>query len=404
MKLNLNPRALIATEPPEFTYVPLPDEMESIKNKNQASGEEEPLDRVFHNSRSYSRSGEHEFYSPTKNRKLRRSLQITQFELFKRFARRVFPFVVILVLFLIAINLIFAYIPSHDKVQKVALELSASQKVFLAEDAKAKQKEELEKDLIEKKIRIMKQMAKESGQSRPEKKAKPLIDTRNRIQLEEILKGDYQPFLPKISWLSDHELIYQNENQDLIKVNALINKTSVLLPKEFFEKEKIHEFKISANQKFLLLASSVLKRFRYSYDAIYQLYDLNKKKLIPLPPSNGGKDASTRLQYCTFGPAGEQIAFIDSNNVYYKATSKAMPMLVNTATPEKEDVFNGLPDWMYEEEILKAGHAIRWSPEGSKLAFLSFDDTKVNDAIIPFYGNLHFQYSSYRTLKYPKVC
>ena len=40
-------------------------------------------------------------------------------------------------------------------------------------------------------------------------------------------------------------------------------------------------------------------------------------------------------------------------------------------------VQNGIADWIYEEEILEASRAYYWSPDGSTLAYLKFNDEDV---------------------------
>ena len=40
-------------------------------------------------------------------------------------------------------------------------------------------------------------------------------------------------------------------------------------------------------------------------------------------------------------------------------------------------VQNGIADWIYEEEILEASRAYYWSPDGSALAYLKFNDEEV---------------------------
>lgn len=40
-------------------------------------------------------------------------------------------------------------------------------------------------------------------------------------------------------------------------------------------------------------------------------------------------------------------------------------------------VQNGIADWIYEEEILEASRAYYWSPDGTTLAYLKFNDEDV---------------------------
>jgi dipeptidyl aminopeptidase len=51
-----------------------------------------------------------------------------------------------------------------------------------------------------------------------------------------------------------------------------------------------------------------------------------------------------------------------------------------------ETVYNGIPDWIYEEEVLYNDQAMWWSPDSSHLAFVTFDDTAVDEYSFPVYG------------------
>ena len=41
-------------------------------------------------------------------------------------------------------------------------------------------------------------------------------------------------------------------------------------------------------------------------------------------------------------------------------------------------IYNGVPEWNYEEEMLSDTKAIWWSPDGEMFAYLSFDVSKVD--------------------------
>lgn len=66
-----------------------------------------------------------------------------------------------------------------------------------------------------------------------------------------------------------------------------------------------------------------------------------------------------------------------------------------------------MPDWVYEEEVFGANYAIWWSPDSSKLAYLRFDETNVDEYSYPVYNpsedaNTVVPYPSYVTMRYPK--
>jgi dipeptidyl aminopeptidase len=62
---------------------------------------------------------------------------------------------------------------------------------------------------------------------------------------------------------------------------------------------------------------------------------------------------------------------------------------------------------VYEEEIFSGNSAFWWSPDSSKLAFLAFDETAVDEFTFPVYNpsedsNAVIPYTTEVTMKYPK--
>ena len=60
--------------------------------------------------------------------------------------------------------------------------------------------------------------------------------------------------------------------------------------------------------------------------------------------------------------------------------------IVITKDGKIDNVFNGIPDWVYEEEVLGDNKAHYISTDGNKLAFVQFNDTLVPDFRYPVYG------------------
>ena len=71
----------------------------------------------------------------------------------------------------------------------------------------------------------------------------------------------------------------------------------------------------------------------------------------------------------------------------------------------KNKIINGLPDWVYEEEFSPVDGdgmvATKWSPDGSMLAFIRFDETNVPEFPLTWYEGANYPRRS--TFKYPKV-
>lgn len=71
-------------------------------------------------------------------------------------------------------------------------------------------------------------------------------------------------------------------------------------------------------------------------------------------------------------------------------------------------IYNGIPDWVFEEEVFEDNKALWWSPDGSVLVWGSFDDTNVDTYLLQKYtrGNPYYniqQYPELLEIRYPKV-
>lgn len=67
-------------------------------------------------------------------------------------------------------------------------------------------------------------------------------------------------------------------------------------------------------------------------------------------------------------------------------------------------IFNGKPDWVYEEEVFAKDYALWWSPDSTHIAYLRFNETNVPEFHLQYYtANTNNSYPSEVVLKYPKV-
>uniref|UniRef100_A0A8C4S900 Dipeptidylpeptidase IV N-terminal domain-containing protein n=1 Tax=Erpetoichthys calabaricus TaxID=27687 RepID=A0A8C4S900_ERPCA len=106
------------------------------------------------------------------------------------------------------------------------------------------------------------------------------------------------------------------------------------------------------------------------------------------------------LQYAAWGVQGQQLVYIFENNIYYQPDVRNSSLRL-TDSGKEGAVFNGIADWLYEEEILHSHVAHWWSPDGRRLAFLMINDSLVPRVVLPrFTGVL---YPSGYTYPYPKA-
>ena len=78
--------------------------------------------------------------------------------------------------------------------------------------------------------------------------------------------------------------------------------------------------------------------------------------------------------YATFSPNGSQVAYVKDNNLFLKDIASMQEIQITTDGVNNQ-VINGASDWVYEEEFGLV-RAFFWSPDGSKIAFYRFNETK----------------------------
>ncbi|CAG2121014.1 unnamed protein product, partial [Medioppia subpectinata] len=113
------------------------------------------------------------------------------------------------------------------------------------------------------------------------------------------------------------------------------------------------------------------------------------------------------INYAEWGPIGSQIVFIHKNDIYYKSDANAAPIRLTNSGKEMV-IYNGLPDWVYEEEIFNEPKTFWLSPAGTKLVYTTIDDSAVDLMTWPYYstGKLpqgyYNQYTKIEKVRYPK--
>ncbi|WP_035842250.1 S9 family peptidase [Crocinitomix catalasitica] len=169
-------------------------------------------------------------------------------------------------------------------------------------------------------------------------------------------------------------------------------KKEVLVSNNDLKGKSIEEYSFNADESKLLVATDVEPIYRRSFKANFFIFDLKTKELIEL--YDKGKQ-----MLADFSPDGSKIAFVYQNNLYYKDLKNYQVTQI-TNDGIKNEIINGSTDWVYEEEfsITKAFH---WSPKGTKIAYLKFNEAKVENFTMDYYlGNT---YPEAYTFKYPKA-
>lgn len=162
----------------------------------------------------------------------------------------------------------------------------------------------------------------------------------------------------------------------------------------------------SVDLKKVLVLSEKQRNWRHSYTGKYWIFDVETQSGEALDPAN----PDGRVQLATWAPTSDSIVFTRDNNMFLrKIDSKTVIQITEDGGPE---LFYGVPDWVYEEEVFQTNVATWWSERGDYIAFL-----RVNETMVPEYPVQYFvsrpsgkrpppgeeNYPEVRQIKYPKA-
>ncbi|XP_019582852.1 dipeptidyl peptidase 4 isoform X3 [Rhinolophus sinicus] len=222
-------------------------------------------------------------------------------------------------------------------------------------------------------------------------------DSRRTYTLTDYLKSTFRTKAYNLRWVSDHEYLYKQENNILL-FNAEYGNSSIFLENSTFDQfgHSINDYSVSPDGQFVLLEYNYVKKWRHSYTASYDIYDLNKRQLITEEriPNN--------TQLITWSPEGHKLAYVWNNDIYIKNEPNSASQRI-TSNGKEDVINNGITDWVYEEEIFSTHSALWWSPNSTFLAYAQFNDTQVPPIEFSVYFDESLQYPKTVHLPYPKA-
>lgn len=154
---------------------------------------------------------------------------------------------------------------------------------------------------------------------------------------------------------------------------------------------KYDSYEFSPNEELVLLSTETEAIYRHSSKSNFYIYSLNDKSLTLLSPNGKQRLAS-------FSPTSQQVAFVRDNNLYMVNLLDRSEKQITT-DGKLESIINGTTDWVYEEEF-SFTRAFFWSPDGDYIAYYKFDESKVKEFWMTYYGDLYPEHEKY---KYPKA-
>ncbi|XP_019772128.1 inactive dipeptidyl peptidase 10 isoform X2 [Dendroctonus ponderosae] len=207
-----------------------------------------------------------------------------------------------------------------------------------------------------------------------------------RMKLEQYLQGELTPKRLPSSWISSSHFVFQADDGSLAILDTDKNFTvSVLVTNHTLRQLNVRGYQCSKNFKYVLFQHNVKTVFRQSCTAHYTIYDVNKDHHIPVRFESSPKAQPERLQYVSWLRDTTSLLIIFNNDIYYRHSPEDETNTRLTFTGQPDVVFNGVPDWLYQEDVLQSQEALWPSYDGTHLLYATFNDTEVGILNFPWF-------------------
>lgn len=161
------------------------------------------------------------------------------------------------------------------------------------------------------------------------------------------------------------------------------------------------DYVLSPDGKRMLIQTKTERIYRRSFKADFYIYNIESRRLDRL--SDGDKQ-----QIPTWSPDGQQVAFVREGNIFLVKLLYDNAEIQVTKDGKFNEVINGLPDWVNEEEF-GFNRALTFNADGTMICWIRYDESKVKTYSLEMYKGMKpakEEYAAYPgsySYKYPKA-
>ena len=227
----------------------------------------------------------------------------------------------------------------------------------------------------------------------------PLTDMVRRIFASNEF-GARQRFGP-VAWIEQGAAYLAVEGSDIVRYETATGTRTLyvpgnqLIPAGQKDPLDIEDYTVSANGRQVLVFTNSARVWRQNTRGDFWVLDRESGALKKLGGSDG---PAASLMYAKLAPGGDRAAYVRQGDIFVERLADGRITKLSSGADSLH--VNGMTDWVYEEEFaLRDG--FRWSPDGTKIAYLNFDMTGVGT--FKLINSTDSLYPIVTPIQYPKV-
>lgn len=166
----------------------------------------------------------------------------------------------------------------------------------------------------------------------------------------------------------------------------------------------------------ILIVTNSEKQKNKKIISLYWIYKKKENQIKPIQPLEKcyeDENNLCKINFAYYSPLGDQIIFGYKQNLYIE--NIALEKVKQITKNKEEFIFNGMTDWVYEEDVLIDNKLFWWSPDQKNLIYAKIDNNYTFDYHIdylikkdtnlsesnPLNNKSNFYYPTIYNIKYP---
>lgn len=245
-----------------------------------------------------------------------------------------------------------------------------------------------------------------------------------KVTLESVLNGQWYASKQSVSWIAgptgqdglllekgvaDNEYLVVEDIRNKGNAQTTGSKTVLMKKRSFSVGDNfIYPSNVWPSKDFkkVLVISEEQKNWRHSFTGKYWIFDVDTQTAQALDPEN----PEGIVQLASWSPQSDAVVFTRDNNMFLRKLDS--DRVIQITEDGGTELFYGVPDWVYEEEVFQGNSATWWSEDGKYIAFLRTDESTVPTFPVQYFMSRpdgstpkpgQEAYPVVRNIKYPKA-